>query len=433
MYKLLIVDDEEIERNGMANLIPWRSYDVQLVGTAWNGTDGYKKIEDLHPDLVLTDIKMPAMNGIELIKKTRNKFPDVEFIVLSGYGEYEFTSQAMEEGVRHYILKPCDEVKIVEVLNKVKTEIDGRRNRKQKEIEVHRLMPKVREQIFQNLLLGRGHLDHNYRKFLDEMGDPEKEIRILAMRGKESFDEIEQFILGNVLGELLGRGEDLLSTVIQNDVIFLIEEQSIKNIDTAVRHTWQELEQMRSTRPVAAVSEVGTVESVAELYSQVMELCLIGKVHPTEGILHYKMYGEMSDGAFHMLDYKRISAVEDYVGVLFEISLFFMKMELHEYSYHEKEQTAIWCLKILYGRAVPLPLVDGMTKEERNRKLLEEITDIIVNERKMYIKGGKEEQRMRKLLLAVFQHISEPELSIHFLAKEILFLNEVGSSLKTKK
>lgn len=115
MYKLLIVDDEAIERDGMANLIPWQAYGVELVGTAWNGMDGYEKIEALHPDIVLTDIKMPVMNGIELIRKTKYKFPDIEFLILSGYGEYEFTSQAMEEGVRHYILKPCDEAKIVEV------------------------------------------------------------------------------------------------------------------------------------------------------------------------------------------------------------------------------------------------------------------------------------------------------------------------------
>ena len=69
-------------------------------------------------------------------------------------------------------------------------------------------MPRVKEQIFRNLLLGRASLDEDYRRFLMELGEPGKKIRVLAMRGKESFDELEQFILGNVLGELLGRGKN---------------------------------------------------------------------------------------------------------------------------------------------------------------------------------------------------------------------------------
>lgn len=69
MYKLLIVDDEQIEREGMAHFIQWDKYDIQLCGTAWNGADALGKIQKDVPDIVLTDIKMPVMNGIELIQK----------------------------------------------------------------------------------------------------------------------------------------------------------------------------------------------------------------------------------------------------------------------------------------------------------------------------------------------------------------------------
>ena len=101
------------------------------------------------PDIVITDIKMPVMNGIELIRKTREDFPDIVFIVLSGYGEYEYTSRAMELGVRHYILKPCDEAKIVEVIGKVTEELKVREEKKRKEddmrTQVKRLAPRARE------------------------------------------------------------------------------------------------------------------------------------------------------------------------------------------------------------------------------------------------------------------------------------------------
>ena len=157
MYKLMIVDDEQIEREGMAQFIPWGKYEIELSGTAWNGLDAYEQIQVKQPDIVLTDMKMPVMNGIELIKRLSENFPDIRIIVLSGYGEYEYTSQAMEYGIRHYILKPCDEEKIVSVLEEVKHEIEEQKKKSQQEKElytIHRqVLPHAKEEIFRRLLL----------------------------------------------------------------------------------------------------------------------------------------------------------------------------------------------------------------------------------------------------------------------------------------
>lgn len=118
MYKLLIVDDEKFEREGMAEFISWDHYDIEVVGTAWNGQEGYEKVQEQKPDIVLTDIKMPVMDGLGLIRKLKTEYPDIEIIVLSGYGEYEYTSKAMEYGIKHYVLKPCDEEKIIPIVEK---------------------------------------------------------------------------------------------------------------------------------------------------------------------------------------------------------------------------------------------------------------------------------------------------------------------------
>ena len=109
MIKVILVDDEDIERDAMAEIIPWEKLDMELVDTAWNGIEGLEKIRMHVPDIVITDIKMPVMDGIQLIRNTKELYPDILFVVLSGYGEYEHTSRAMELGIRHYILKPCDE------------------------------------------------------------------------------------------------------------------------------------------------------------------------------------------------------------------------------------------------------------------------------------------------------------------------------------
>lgn len=77
---------------------------MKVAGTARNGAEGLEKIAKYKPDLAIVDIKMPVMNGIEMIRKAKEQYPDMTFVVLSGYGDYEFTSQAMDLGVRHYPL-----------------------------------------------------------------------------------------------------------------------------------------------------------------------------------------------------------------------------------------------------------------------------------------------------------------------------------------
>lgn len=157
MYKILIVDDEEIEREGMAQFIDWASFGVELIGTAQNGVEALEMIAMERPDIVLTDIKMPVMDGLELIRRAKESFPQVHFIVLSGYGEYEFTSQAMERGIRHYLLKPCDEEQIEVVLDAVKAEIEAQREQNERVNSYHKvveqLLPKAKKQIFRDMLL----------------------------------------------------------------------------------------------------------------------------------------------------------------------------------------------------------------------------------------------------------------------------------------
>ena len=108
MLKLLIVDDERIIRETMATIIDWNTLDIQLIGTAKDGIEAYNIILDEYPDIVLTDIKMPALSGIELIAKIHEINPQTQFIILSGYGEFEYAKKAMQYGVKHYLLKPCN-------------------------------------------------------------------------------------------------------------------------------------------------------------------------------------------------------------------------------------------------------------------------------------------------------------------------------------
>ena len=127
MYKILIADDEALMRKSLCTLIDWAKLGCQIVGTAENGLQAKQAVLDYQPDIIIADIKMPVMDGLAMIRAAQEQHVDTVFVVLSGYGDYEYTSQAMQLGIRHYILKPCDEAKILPVLEQARAELHERR------------------------------------------------------------------------------------------------------------------------------------------------------------------------------------------------------------------------------------------------------------------------------------------------------------------
>ena len=119
MLKLLLVDDEEIICKSILNLIDWKSIGIQVIGTCLDGVEAYHTILDETPDIVMTDIRMPGISGLELIERISRTNLNTSFIILSGYREFEYAKAAMKYGVRDYLLKPCDEFQIIDCIKKV--------------------------------------------------------------------------------------------------------------------------------------------------------------------------------------------------------------------------------------------------------------------------------------------------------------------------
>lgn len=119
MFNLIIADDEEIIRKRLIMKIDWDSLGFKIVGEASNGLELFNLVKERKPDAVLTDIRMPLMNGIQFMEKLKEENIDVEIVVLSGYAEFEYARRMLQLGVKAYILKPVDK----EELNRTFIEI----------------------------------------------------------------------------------------------------------------------------------------------------------------------------------------------------------------------------------------------------------------------------------------------------------------------
>lgn len=118
MLKIIIADDERVTRETISSLINWNEYGIELSGLCSNGIEAYDMILDVSPDIVITDIRMPGISGLELIGRISQTDLDTQFILLSGYGEFEYAKEAMQYGVRHYLLKPINEQQIIDAVQK---------------------------------------------------------------------------------------------------------------------------------------------------------------------------------------------------------------------------------------------------------------------------------------------------------------------------
>ncbi|WP_252361570.1 response regulator, partial [Paenibacillus terrae] len=110
LHRAIVVDDEIFTRKGLLQLMDWEACGFEVVGEADNGEDALELIGSVHPDLVITDIRMPVLDGLELIRCVIGRWTDhPAFIILSGYSDFAYAQQALRHGVHDFMLKPIDE------------------------------------------------------------------------------------------------------------------------------------------------------------------------------------------------------------------------------------------------------------------------------------------------------------------------------------
>lgn len=123
-YKVVAVEDEPMILDNLIKKIEAANSCFSVIGSAQDGEEAMSVIESLKPDILFTDIKIPKLNGLELIRKVRSKYPDIQIVIISGFGKFEYAQQAIKLGVSDYLLKPVGMDSLQNILAQIKTRLD---------------------------------------------------------------------------------------------------------------------------------------------------------------------------------------------------------------------------------------------------------------------------------------------------------------------
>jgi two-component system response regulator YesN len=156
MLKVLIVDDEPIVREGLKSIICWQEYGYEICGEGIDGRDGLEKVLTLNPDLVLMDIKMPGMQGIEVIKAAKEAGYNGKSIILTGYSDFEYAQSSIKLGINSYLLKPIDEDELIDTIKKLYEDVEREKKLKRQLTDSKRYL---KEAVINRIINGVENLD----------------------------------------------------------------------------------------------------------------------------------------------------------------------------------------------------------------------------------------------------------------------------------
>lgn len=273
MFDVLLVDDEPIVLDGISRLVPWEKHHTRLVGTSNNGVSACESISQLHPDIVICDIKMPVMDGLDLISSCNTLDDGPTFVVLSGYDEFEFAKRAMELGVRHYLLKPCNEREIGRVLHQVVEELDAKRKEAFKhwqiEQQIGTVMPKIAEQLLIESITTNS-LDEPMWQYYNELFGLQlihRSVRLLMFDIESEKSDQTLFEARDVIEDVIRRNLKVhLAVVIGEYVVVVVEDELESRVLEVVEQCQSSFVRVCQSVVTVAISDSGQIESLRSLY-----------------------------------------------------------------------------------------------------------------------------------------------------------------------
>ncbi len=399
MYKVLLADDERLVLDSLKTLIPWDALGLELACCAENGLEALQGALDYSPEIIISDIKMPLLSGLDLIERLRALDLDCEIIILSGYGEFSYAQRAIRCGVRQYLIKPTKKEELLEVLRQTVDTLNLKKDADEK-MRVA-LLDQFRFPIAKGALLGllsdSGGFDEAWPSYARELG--------LDNRA------------GAVLLEI-----DSGST----NPLFIIRQE--KNLS------------LKTVLPLLAVdghylvllevTDVNALDSFAALFA--------GQVKKSEGSLMAIVKTSVSkaclskdirlyDSTGHESVLKKDSPPLNQLKALLDI-----KQDLDKDSLHEIIASVFSSCGLFESKAMLMALYSSIHDNEADLSFLRLLCDISSSQEacgyaerliESACDGGSESYPVRMIKRHVRENIADENLSLKYIAENMLFMN----------
>ena len=182
MLKVYIADDEEVVRQGLKKIINWRELGFEICGEAGNGLTAYNEIAELNPHLIVVDIRMPKMQGLDLASRLRKDGYEGRLIVLSGYSEFKYAQQAIRCDVDFYLTKPIDEDELYNAVLEIKDKIQKKKKSTQ---HLNFFQEKATDKIMEDIIKGENKDFSNAKFTLEDLDLTDKQFQVLMIKSNE--------------------------------------------------------------------------------------------------------------------------------------------------------------------------------------------------------------------------------------------------------
>lgn len=353
MYRLVLIDDEALALDHLVNCLDYPSLGIEICGTATNGNQGLELICLNNPDIVVTDIKMPGLNGIDLLKALSQFDAPPEVIFVSGYSDFDYAKQAIRYGACDYILKPITSEELLEALQQAMGKVQKKQQREQERSELYQSFQQIQTsyefQALKNYLTRRSPSPPEISHLFSLAPTVYLIVTITATDGEEIcqsevFRQITQFVLSSH------------TLMLENGSSFSIllggisKPELEKEAERLASQILQLLEKQEEIDAIIGVSN--SCEALSDLpdaLSQSYQALIQKLFAPGESLFHYEHIQIKEEQVFSkvfstLLDYLRIA---DKASVSHYLKTIFNHLRILKADAIVKNQTEFWVRMIL--------------------------------------------------------------------------------------
>lgn len=447
-FSMILADDEPQILQGMQHGIPWESLGFTIVATAENGREALEYAENLHPDLLMSDIKMPFMDGLQLAKTLHEQFIHIKIVLFSGFDDFEYARKALSYGVSEYILKPIDMEEVKQLLQRLHAELEAefhaRTDRERQEKIYQKSLPLLRQQFFTQLLLGKMDVDviGQQAALLDvKLQYPAYSVALISVPG-EAADILKKISVQQIVEEMLDKVCVSYSFGLYDKTVYILCLQHADDI----RMLWKSLYEAAHMTQRMLCTEFScglgscckTIDQINLVYRQAKEALEHSIVSNEEAVICYNDIvpfetPDSQDWVRAAEPLERAIRHGDTDQIKEEVSQLLHQIQQHRYAFNEYQLIVleiIFSLSKLYHKYQITNYADLAGSKKMIMKLLslrtgEELNNWLYNYCDFTSRAIQARQMDQNTLLAtrareyVDKEFRRPELSVELLCQEL--------------